>query len=604
MSNKGEITNVLTSQCAQFVKYLNILRLQKRPTVDEVVQMLEDFEYDCLKSSCGLLRKLSTIYLTFLMYLIISDEESPLEEILVQAEVPFKSRGKFIYISLGQDEDRQYHQSMGQRNQKLADLEKKFLTSQLLKREGVLYNYEASIMRADRTGIEDTPHPYLLFGVCLNRVLENLTDNKFLECLPDPESTCIFVYCFQGSNSIGKNLIKFGQKEPGPKVELRSGPFWLPISNSTMNISSKIKDILESIAISSLEFNKCLVDKIQIMNSDTIGEENKAKLRTGCVMSNKGLDGQRSRYTRLSGIVPRKLSSFGSSQMSSPENNSPVKNFRISSSHTSYDKKIEENQEDGKRMNTSSKKSSFFFSAAQDKKFRNSNSITSIDRIPVKNGELGIPLNSGNFIPLKRSIIKLKLSSDQTIEQNRNSGNFIPLKDSIIKLKLSSDQTIEHNRNSKKFIPLKDSIMKMKLSSDQTIEHNRNSGNFRNLQTNINPGLMKSMAITKIKHDDALIIEPIEASQPTLKKKPLNILNLIATHISTNMPDKQVTKPANLSKNYKLNPADGNFDINHNTQIISTQKIEVDDNTGSQRLRTFKSISITKNRKAKLQTPI
>jgi len=147
---------------------------------DQVLKLIDSQDFSAIRSEDPADRKLACVLASFLLHLLLTGQGSAQAgaQALVLLRGPFSTKGSFIYLSDAAAVD--------------SGAEKGFLGSQLALRDGVLFNYSVC-SQAKKTPI--------VLGVCLSRVLQNLGSPRFLECLPDPRSACIFLYTQQGSQS-------------------------------------------------------------------------------------------------------------------------------------------------------------------------------------------------------------------------------------------------------------------------------------------------------------------------------------------------------------------------------------------------------------------
>ncbi len=136
----------------------------------EMLAAVDSFDFSLLKSPSINIRKLALIYGSVLIRTML-DCPGPKEFFEKNVKGPFIVRGQFIYIAFDSQVD--------------PSLEDLFLNSYQSKRNKMLFYYT----------VGNTPRrAAIVLGVCEDRVLKNLSSPRFLDCLPDPETTSIFIY--------------------------------------------------------------------------------------------------------------------------------------------------------------------------------------------------------------------------------------------------------------------------------------------------------------------------------------------------------------------------------------------------------------------------
>ena len=151
-------------------------------SVDELVHLMGCFDYSLLGSACAAVRKMALIFGAALIYRLLECKftaAGPPRTI----RGPFVLRANFLHLNFSQAVNRA--------------VEGKYMKSYLSKHSNTLFNY--TVQSSNRS----TP---LILDVCLDRTLQNLSSPRFLDCLPDPETTSIFIYLPQGTQHIVKNL--------------------------------------------------------------------------------------------------------------------------------------------------------------------------------------------------------------------------------------------------------------------------------------------------------------------------------------------------------------------------------------------------------------
>ena len=136
----------------------------------EMLAAVDSFDFGLLKSPSLSARKLALIYGSVLIRALL---DCPRPKVYFEKTVkgPFCVRGQFIYISFDSHVDQ--------------SLEERFLHSYQSKRSKTLFYYTVG---------SSPPKAAIVLGVCEDRVLKNLSSPRFLDCLPDPETTSIFIY--------------------------------------------------------------------------------------------------------------------------------------------------------------------------------------------------------------------------------------------------------------------------------------------------------------------------------------------------------------------------------------------------------------------------
>ena len=181
-NDNGEL---ITSKCIDMKKKIQMLSSSEDLSQEKVMQIFESYDFSTLNSTDISERKLACIYSCFLLYLwqISVSRKDQLVQRNRKFKFPFIIKGSFIYIS---------------NEEGLIDpkIENRFLNSQLLKRDKVLFNYAVQSTKVNKMPI--------ILAVCMMRVVDNLHNPKFLDCLPDPQTTLIFIFLEQGNLSPAK----------------------------------------------------------------------------------------------------------------------------------------------------------------------------------------------------------------------------------------------------------------------------------------------------------------------------------------------------------------------------------------------------------------
>lgn len=180
MSSSVDAEERLASQCTELRRKMQELLRASPMGRDQVLQLIDAFDFGLVRAELASERKLACLMASFLLHLLLTvpNCEQVTAQTLVLLRGPFAAKGSFIYLSDPAATDR--------------SAEKTFLGSQLALRDGVLFNYCVP------SPAKKAP---LVLGVCLGRVLQNLGSPRFLECLPDPRTTCVFLFTQQGSQS-------------------------------------------------------------------------------------------------------------------------------------------------------------------------------------------------------------------------------------------------------------------------------------------------------------------------------------------------------------------------------------------------------------------
>lgn len=179
MSSSQSESSQLISQCAKLGRLLRRLTASNLSHQD-LTLLLEQFDFDAFRSPEVHVRKLSSVYVSTLLHLLFTapKSEAIFDSSPMLVRTPLLCRGLFIYLSPS---------PLGAEPQ----VEQRFLSSHLSKRDGVLFNYAvAAVSKQEQQ---------LVLGVGLCKVLESLGSARILDFLPDPTDTCIFVYSQQGS---------------------------------------------------------------------------------------------------------------------------------------------------------------------------------------------------------------------------------------------------------------------------------------------------------------------------------------------------------------------------------------------------------------------
>jgi hypothetical protein len=152
----------------------------KKDKVDhrELVELANSFDYSLVRSKSAETRKLAALFVGFILHLLHA--KSPVGNKYgffdsLEVSGPFISKGSFIYLSFNEETDFSFTQ--------------KFVNSTLSKQDDILFNYAVKRSNDQRV---------LLLGVCVHRTLQILSQPNLLDCLPDPQTTCIFINSKQG----------------------------------------------------------------------------------------------------------------------------------------------------------------------------------------------------------------------------------------------------------------------------------------------------------------------------------------------------------------------------------------------------------------------
>lgn len=139
----------------------------------ELVELANSFDYSLLKSKRVETRKLAVLFIAFILHLLhvkppVTNKYGFFD--CLEITGPFLSKGSFIYITFDCETD--------------VSFSHKFMNSTLYKQDDILFNY--AVKRSNDKKV-------LLLGVCVDRTLQILSQPNLLDCLPDPQTTCIFV---------------------------------------------------------------------------------------------------------------------------------------------------------------------------------------------------------------------------------------------------------------------------------------------------------------------------------------------------------------------------------------------------------------------------
>jgi len=205
-------------QCSKLLRLLRHLTTCK-PSHQDLTQLLQQFDFAAFRSPDAALRKLSSVYVSTLLHLLFTcpKSEAILETCSIRVVTPLLCRGLFVYLSPSPSGAESL-------------IEQKFVSSHLSKREAVLFNYAVAAVSQQSQ--------QLVLGVGISKVLESLGSARFLDFLPDPIDTCLFVYAQQGSQLQVPSLQFVSLEESGAASEED-----LRCTELTLSLTSHIKDI-------------------------------------------------------------------------------------------------------------------------------------------------------------------------------------------------------------------------------------------------------------------------------------------------------------------------------------------------------------------------
>ena len=160
----------MTRKCKQLNRYMNKLVRNLSISQKELIELIEAFDYSNLKSTDLETRKLAALYGCLLVSLLTTCPKANLDSIR-NVRGPFVRKDQFLYISFSRQVD--------------CSAQKNFMQETAHRPGKQIFNYTVP------TGPMAAS---LVFSVPINRVIENLSSPRFLDCLPDPETTSIFIY--------------------------------------------------------------------------------------------------------------------------------------------------------------------------------------------------------------------------------------------------------------------------------------------------------------------------------------------------------------------------------------------------------------------------
>ena len=171
-SEQESINKKLNDVCNEVKKILMGLKNKKPFCHQTLVSAINTFDFTLLKSPTQATRKLALIYSTYLLYLLITNPPLGDDGPILEVNGPFIVKGDFIHLSF---------------NKRIpVEVEEKFKRMYNFKAEQLLFNY--SVQSTRENGEE------IIFGVPVDKVLANLNSVRFLDCLPDPQASKVFIF--------------------------------------------------------------------------------------------------------------------------------------------------------------------------------------------------------------------------------------------------------------------------------------------------------------------------------------------------------------------------------------------------------------------------
>ena len=258
--NQMEIS--LLDKCKEIQKELKNLLSNDQLGHSELALLFKTFDYRLLRSDQESSRKLAGLYVSALFHKIFTrrshfEEVASIFEAQVEFKTPFFCRGQFIYISTPESGSN-------------FSFEQQYVSSPVGRQEKILFSYYVPLASPQKAQNNDqrtaSPEKSSLrfIGVCIDRLLHNIASPWFLDCLPDPQNTCIFIYSMQGTQ-VPSQCIRFVQtneEEPiNSNIDLASA--------STNRLSGEI-DL--SVKLSKLLSNESFIQKQQNL-TDQFNEE-------------------------------------------------------------------------------------------------------------------------------------------------------------------------------------------------------------------------------------------------------------------------------------------------------------------------------------------
>ena len=256
---------------------------------------IQFFDYTLLTSPSVSLRKLSIIYVS---YLILIYTSSPRYTYDLHTHLPLLCRSSFVYLSLKAN----YTDSC------LSHLEKRFSDCNLGMREDVLFNYGVRIAENDSENEEERGGRDCIMTPNVYRVLDNLENDKFIQCLPDPIDTFIFLY--KRTNPEDTFEIQTRNKN-GNEENLRENSIELKIGKQKDIKKTKNRfsfTVVGSVKNSLISMDESLHNRINVKYDQKI--ENLAS--PVHLIDYKHEIFKRSTKIKSFGASPRKLSYYGS----------------------------------------------------------------------------------------------------------------------------------------------------------------------------------------------------------------------------------------------------------------------------------------------------
>ena len=171
--------------CNEVKKILVGLKNKKPFCHQSLISAINCFDFTLLRSPTQATRKLALLYSTYLLHLLITNPPLSDDEPKLEVNGPFILKGDFIHLTFDQ--------------QIPIQVEEKFKKMYNFKAEQLLFNYSVESTRGNGEEI--------IFGVPVDKVLANLDWVRFLDCLPDPQTSKVFIF-LQISSRYRINFLK------------------------------------------------------------------------------------------------------------------------------------------------------------------------------------------------------------------------------------------------------------------------------------------------------------------------------------------------------------------------------------------------------------
>ena len=169
--------------------HMLIIQLSKDMTVcyESLIHCIKCFDYSLLSHSHTNIRKISVVFVCFLIYKLNIEFPHNRKNKSWFINGPFLKTGRFIHLTFTPNKE------------EMRKLEELYEESSFLLKKRVIFNYchTPSYKPSLKSLAQPSELPHdssLIFTLKLNSILNSLSSPRFLDCLPDPNCTSIFIY--------------------------------------------------------------------------------------------------------------------------------------------------------------------------------------------------------------------------------------------------------------------------------------------------------------------------------------------------------------------------------------------------------------------------